>query len=1283
MTQLAGNTEVTPEPVKVGSGVDALVSWLRGVRRTAWAMLVAQRIGWVVAGVIGAIVVGGVLDYFLRAPMGLRLGGLLAALAALTLVVWRFILPAVRFNPSLTEVALRIERSEAGQMPGIAGVLASGLELGTHENELSAPALARPVVGQAATMARSVKAMSVFRPGRAAAGVGIGALALFAALGLGAREPELSRIGLSRMLTPWSGAEWPKRTGIADATEVKHHPLGSALALRALLTSSDRPADQTRVAATYRIITDGVAGPKRRVLLTDQGRRGAVVDAQGAPVAGEVFERLIEPMGLSGAEAHRDARATTSIAARPKMELEYSFETDDDESPLTRIMLVEPPRVVRATASVTLPEYAAKLLAAAAGENGGAGLKSELDLGPGSDERAAPAPILAGSRVRLNVELNKPVPASGSAAWIERALGPEAAALFDPEKGAAADAKFESAPGNSVWTLSWKHGMGGGGGQGLRLAVKPVDEHGIGAGEEALYRLDVLSDNAPSASVTTPSEDKSVLPTAVVELVGEGRDDVGLAWVALERQLARRVKGSESGAAEAVEERAEITRVVAEAAADAGGGSFAAKRLIASTNLDLSTLDLKAGDELWITALAADAYELDGARHEPARSTVRKLRIMSRDQLVEQIWSELGGVRRSAIRIDQDQVDAAKAAAQKGEEAMRRAERAQAGLSERLARQNEAIKRLQQRVSENGLTDQSVQQVLRDAKDILERAGQESTKAAASLNESAKQQSQESAAPEAGEKERQEAQESQEGVRDEMSNLIDLLDQGEDTFASKRALERMIEQQKALAQKTQQAGQTTTGKSEAQLSPQEKEQLEQIAQEQRQLGEQLKEAVRKMQEREEKLRSSDPAAAQAMAQAAKRAEREQVAEKMEQAAQQAQKNQTNNAQQQQQQAAQAMEQMLKELDQANDNRDEVLRRYLASLIESIEALIQRQQQEINLLKERQATADFKGLDTSMAALHQNTLGVLEEASNGPREVAPVAGLIGKAADSMVKAITGLKANPVVEDVVQQHEEESLAKLQDAKKAAERLNNEAKNRQESKKRAELRGKYEDALKKQVSVKDAADGLVGQESNRRTKAAARLAGQDQEAVRQEMAELRRATKELNDAKVFDFAHTRLEELMTGAAAKLNAGEVDAGVVRSQASAVRVLKSLVDSLDDRKKSKDPFRKAEGGGGGGGGGSGGQQQVVPPAAEIALLRAMQQEAAEMTRVGSEGGAAGGKPDPAVVGDAAKLQRELAEQAAGLLKKLSEEGEGGGDVPTPRMKPVPKQEPKDEGGGA
>jgi len=1222
----------------------SIAAWLAGVRRTAKGLLLVQRLGWIIAGVIAALVIGGVLDYFLRAPSWLRGIGLLGALATLAVVLWRRVLPAVRFAPSLTEIALRVESSQPGA--GAPGVLASGLELGEVGSTRPESVLAEPVVARAAELTTRLRPTDVFRPAGAIKAGGVALVGVLAVLALFAAQPRLSAIGFSRMALPWAGAEWPKRTQIADATGLSHHPLGSALPLRAALLRSDRGPENTGVYAVYRLVGPAGGGPERRVILKDQPTQATISTPDGE-ARGTLFERLIEPTGLTP-----DLSAARANAPAATM-LEYWLETADDRTPSVQIALVDPPSVVKSTLRVELPGYAATLLGSTPG------VQAPLDLGPGGDERAAPAPILTGSRVAMTIELNKPVPpppASTSAAaresWLASTLGPDMAALFTTEPPALLDAPA----GGKSWTLSWTHTRA------VRLAVKPVDEYGIGPGEESVYRFDLLTDNPPTAAVTTPTEDRSVLPTAVVALAGEGRDDVGLSHVSLERQIARRAKASESPAAEPADERVEIIRETVAAAGPEAGG---VKRLTASTQLDLSTLELKPGDEVWITALAADAFELAGQRHPPARSSVRKLRIMSRDQLVEQIWGELSGVRRNAIRIDQDQAEAQNSAAQPGEESGKRSERAQAQLTERLARQGEAVKRLRQRVDENGLPDASVNQVLRDAEAALQRAGQQSAKASEKLGESARAQAQEAAPKDAGAAERQEGQQGQQGVRDELTNLIDLLDQGQDTFASKRSLERLLEQQKSLRDRTEQTGKTTTGKPAESLSEGEKAALEKIAEDQRALAEQLRDTLSKVQEREEKLRKNDPAAAQALAQAAQQTKRDQTPEKMDQAASQAQQNQPSNARQQQTAAIESLEQALKKLDQAQNNKDEVLSRFLASLIESIQGLVAQQKAELAELKAREATADFKGLDAGMATLHRNTLGVLDEANDAPREVAPVAKLIARAADAQAQAVTLLRAAPVVEDEVAKQENESLDRLNEALTRAQDQQRQARNRQAQQKRTELRAKYEEALKQQLALKDNVDGLAQQEPSRRTRAAARIAGEEQQALLKTLEDLRESTKEIAEAKVFDYAHTRLKDLMTAASTGLVAGEASPAVLRQQTSAARVLRSLVEALDDRKKPDDPFRKGEQQGQGGGSGQQ-PQPLVPPAAEIVLLKAMQQEAAELTRAAAEGKSA----DPAALKDAAKLQTDLSTQGQGLLERLSKEAEEGGPMPTPEIKP-------------
>jgi hypothetical protein len=93
------------------------------------------------------------------------------------------------------------------------------------------------------------------------------------------------------------------------------------------------------------------------------------------------------------------------------------------------------------------------------------------------------------------------------------------------------------------------------------------------------------------------------------------------------------------------------------------------------------------------------------------------------------------------------------------------------------------------------------------------------------------------------------------------------------------------------------------------------------------------------------------------------------------------------------------------------------------------------------------------------------------------------------------------------------------------------------------------------------------------------------------------------------------------------------------------------LVAALDEAKKQRDEFKEDEAGGGGGeGGGDSQKQPMIPPIAELKLLRAMQAEAAERTRVVSEG-----RDDLDAVAD---LQAELAKFGQQLLDKLKEEND-------------------------
>lgn len=1290
---------------------------LRALRRSARALLLVQRLTFLLAGVLVIGLLAGLIDYVLRWPRELRVFLWALTLGGMGVLAWRSIVTAWRFAPTLTQIALRVERMH----PTLAGWLASGVDLAQASERTP---LAAPVVARAADLVNRVRLSSILKREGAYRGVAAlaGMMLLLSTLALW--RSELMGVGARRVVTPWSKIDWPKRTGIVDATRTPVHPLGTALALRAGLIKTDRPNEQTRVTCVYRVSEHGRRiGPERSVLLTCQDRP---VDA-GDANSGALFERLIEPAGLIGEQATSGLAQTTSpgmgeqipgSAEARELTLEYWFETIDDRTEPARVLLVEPPSVRSAGLKVRRPAY---VLAPAAGDQAEAAADSggSIDLGPGTDERATPPAMLAGSELTLSLNLNKPVPIPPGAQkgadglpellgnramnWARAMLGEDAAAVLGSDtkgESSTAGVAFVPAPGGSgaqVWVVRWRLDRP------TRLAVKAIDEHGIESTEEAAFAFDAVRDNPPTAVITQPTEDRSVLSTAVVDVAAEGRDDVGMASLRLERQKARKPAGSAGAASEPFEDRADLAVVTTPSSAAGGGGGAGgepARVLESRVALDLGTLDLKPGDELWLTALAADAYALDGGTHDPVRSSVRRLRIMSRQELVEQVWTELAGLRRSAIAIDQDQQKSQEQLAKPGQAGAEQAARQQSGITDRLARQEESIQRVERQLEQNQLTDEGLDRIIADSRKALRTAQSRSADAARTAGESAKAEQQ---AGERGGEQRRESErvaaeareqgrQAQDDVREELANLIDLLDQGQDTWASKRAIERLIEEQKKLMERTAKTGERTSGRDPSALSASERKQLEDTAREQRAAAERAREAIDKMQQREEQMRKSDPAAAQGMSQAAQRARKEGVQDRMEEAARQIEQNQPNNAQQQQQRAVESMQQMLADMDKSAQNRDQVLRRHLASLKDSIETLVARQKDELSSLNAADESGDdrlLEALAPGMAKLHQNTLGVADEAAGGPRETASIARTLERAAQSQQSATLALRDRPINVDEARDQEESALRRLIEALEQTEKLDDQAEEREEARVLGELKKAYTQGLDRQVTIRDATQPLVGAEQNRRTRNSARLLGQDQDALQKQLADLRAKTQELKDAKVFEFAHRRLDDLMKHAAGTLNDGRADGEVLRRQAGSVKILQSIVDSLDNRKKNKDAFRDQEQGSGSSSRGGGSSAKGVPPGAELKLLRALQDEAMSLTRDLSEQAA----DTPArreAIAEAARLQRELSDQARSLLQRVTQEPEAGeqqpgspksgGEVPIePAPSPAPDPEPKSE----
>ena len=387
--------------------IDAVLRELSELRGRARRVLVLSAVLTGLAAVLLSLIGLGLVDFMLRLPWPVRF---LALLGVLALGVWWYrtrMGPALRFRPTLTELALRVEArrpagAEGTQTNALRHLLASGVDLAAESDEGDDDdRAARRRVLEALTRrwrrgaTLNAVASKPAWTGSARAGGVVGLLLVLLVV-----APTLVGIGAVRVLVPFAGAEWPKRQVVADVTGLQAHASDTALPLRAAVLRTNRGAGRTPVQAEWRVIVDGEASPWTRVALTGQGRW--VTDAgspapRGSGGAGELYERLLDPAGFGRGEATQPGR----VDARERL-VEYRVITDDDATATQRVRLVDPPAVLAAEVNITPPGYASGLL-------GGDFARGDRELDPAEDGSVVIGPVLAGSRVRLLVMLNKAV----------------------------------------------------------------------------------------------------------------------------------------------------------------------------------------------------------------------------------------------------------------------------------------------------------------------------------------------------------------------------------------------------------------------------------------------------------------------------------------------------------------------------------------------------------------------------------------------------------------------------------------------------------------------------------------------------------------------------------------------------------------------------------------------------------------------------------------------------------------------------------------------------------
>ena len=1141
---------------------------LERIRRQGWWLLLIQRSAQVAVVAVAMAVGLGLMDYLLRLPGWMRLIVLLGALAAVVAWAGPRLSRAYRFWPELAELALRAERL----MPPLAGRLASAVEFTLNPQAYAAPqataALAEASVGAAASGVDHARLGGILDTRQTRKAVAAAGGALLVLLLIVAVAPAHAALAAQRWLAPLGAAEWPRRVHVADLTDHGVRPADAPVRLAAEIERGY--VANMRVWAHYRVVEGGSGGRFAATLMSEQLGE---TDGRGR------FESLVElPEHLAA-----------GVGDEP-VTLEYYLEAGDHRTARQELELVDRPRVRRMAVHVTPPAYAQGLIE-----------PRWLAMDVGGGGAVASVAALAGSELRLRIELNKPLP-------MDEGL------VSQTVPGLAGRAQLNAAPADErafELTLTLD--------ETVETTVELVDEHGLASHSPRRYRIEALADQPPAVTLVAPESDEAVMPTATVPLAGRARDDVGLEELSLRAEVHR---GGEPPV------RTTLDRI-------AGRRS----ELALEKELGIASLDVEPGDTVAVYAEAQDVFELDGQRHEPVLSVQRHLRIIGESELIDELRRELAAVRQQAVRMQRQQEELTQR--EPGETLS-----GQRQITERSEAQQRVVDGLGERAQRNELDEPALEQMLERARGLLDASAQASERARQAMQQAAEDEADE-AALETG---RQEQAETDEALRE----LIALLDDGRDALTLQLELRRLRAQQEALELEARRLLPQTVGEDLEDLSPELREALAELAQSQAEAGQdaaslmqQMREAARRLGEMEDAT-DEQLAQSEALDEAVDLAEREALDERMQAAAEAAEENRLSQAGQDQQASLETIQEMLDGLEQSQDQRSQaMLRRRLEELARTIRQLIERQQAQIAALEQAQ---NVPALEPAQAALRQRTMAAAHRA--GQQDETRQAGeLLDEAVDAQADAVRGLRGDDRPE--AEAAKAEALEHLEAALEAILEQQRQAEQEERDEERRQLQERYEaladqqDELRERVEELDEAGAL-----DRRQRAELIRLGREQEDLRAAAAEL---GEDVGEVILFEHLHQRIESLASSAAARLERAETGRGVTGEQATVSRLLRTAAMALDDDMQPAEFAGEDAGGGGGGGGGD--MPELVPPIAELRVLRELQQVVHQQTRAVDEDA---GAPDrEARLRELGEEQGDLSSLGQRLIEQLEQAQQG------------------------
>ncbi len=1178
-----------------------IIRQLEQVRSHARGWLVVLHLSRFLGALVLVLTALVCVDWLLDLPGWLRL--VIGLLVVIESVYWlgTRLLRAMSFRPSLSDLALRAERL----YPQLAGVFASTVEFESDEKQPSresSPPYHRAMIDRMARQVMSrlegVEFSRLINRHIVARQLIVSLLVVACVSVLILLEPGISRTAAARWLAPLGPAQWPRSVDVQDVTGLSVWPVDTPLQLRATITRGHRPGMRVRV--YYRIIDPtGQAGPWTQVVMTAQSTSAQA----GEPV---VYERLLDVPPV----------AVRLVDASPKESclIEYRFEAGDAETPLGRISLVSRPRIESVQAHIQPPVYATGLVDAQT---------LPLHEQPGS---LATAKALVGSAIRLEVILNKPVPLSQAnlhsvMPGLSDALGPSDMTLTlsqtDTRQEQAETDEQAVEHFNVSFTLPNTISTG--------ITVK--DEHGLTSLSQRLYRIEAVQDSPPSTAITFPETDEAVLPTAQVDISATAQDDIGLERLIVTGSISKtRTLGTP--------EQPEMQTL---ASRDGRQPTLQAAAL-----LDLSTYDLSAGDTVTLHAVAQDVFELSGRRHDPVESSPRTLRIIDEPTLVSQIRTELAGLRQQVVRLEQTQQRI------QSEHPPSVTIPQQEQITQRLDAQTALLNRLTARMQRNRMEAPDTLKLIDSAEALVDQAREHSINATDKLHQADAKRN----TPEAEPLEN-EARSRQDAVRESLSELADLLDQGRDVLTLKLQLQQLRTQQQALANDTRELLPQTIGQSRDQLDEADRQRLDELEQRQRDLEEQAQSLTRQMQLTADALsrqgeRDQDRAASEALAEAAAIGQRQGLEDAMNRSSQSLQQNQLSQAGQEQDRALNTLERMLQEIDTQEQRRQAILQRRVRELVSLVRQLIQRQTAHAERVRMSEPSG-LMGLEPEQVTIRRATMGAQQQA-NASAETAKAGEHLAGAVREQGQAVLSLRKAAGPEAFAS--ETGAIEQLKQALDVLESLEKDMQAQQAMRQREALRQAYLKLAEEQDALRESVEEIrQAGPIDRRQRAALIGLSAEQSQLQQAVAD---AGRQVEETLVFVRMHEQMGAASSRVVTALRRGEAGPVVTDEQGMIAATLRAMAEALKQDPNNTD---FASGGGGGGGQGGGQTPPMVPPLAELKLIRGLQQVIYDQTKTVQE--TPPGQPDQPTKQKLMELstrQRELSDLGQRLIEQVRQQ---------------------------